>query len=56
MATDPNKIKELDNNLDNLNEIVKSISSQLQSNLNKQLANSLQTIENMVNELDKGMI
>ena len=54
MATDPNIIKKLNDDLDNLDEIVKSISSQIQSNLNKQLANSSQTIENMVNELDKG--
>ena len=54
MATDPQILKKLTEDLDNLNEVIDDISKQIQNNLNKQLAVTSTEINSMVDSLEKG--
>ena len=54
MATDPQIIKKLSEDLDNLNDVIDDISKQIQGNLNKQLAVTSTEINNIVDSLEKG--
>jgi hypothetical protein len=54
MAVDPNIIKKLSEDLDNLNGVIDDISKQIQNNLNKQLAVTSESIKDIVKGLDDG--
>ena len=54
MATDPQIIKKLTEDLDNLNDVIDDISKQIQNNLNKQLAVTSTEINDIVGSLEKG--
>jgi hypothetical protein len=54
MPTDPQVLKKLTEDLDNLNEVIDDISKQIQNNLNKQLAVTSTEINSMVEGLEKG--
>jgi hypothetical protein len=54
MATDPQIIKKLSEDLDNLEEVIDDISKQIQNNLNKQLAVTSTEINGIIGSLEKG--
>ena len=54
MATDPQILKKLTEDLDNLNDVIDDISKQIQNNLNKQLAVTSTEINSIVDGLEKG--
>ena len=54
MATDPQIIKKLSEDLDNLNDVINDISKQIQGNLNKQLAVTSESINEIIGGLEKG--
>jgi hypothetical protein len=54
MATDPQILKKLTEDLDNLNDVIDDISKEIQNNLNKQLAVTSTEINSMVDSLEKG--
>jgi hypothetical protein len=54
MAVDPQIIRKLTEDLDNLNDVIDDVSKQIQNNLNKQLAVTSESINDMVEGLEKG--
>ena len=54
MAVDPQIIKKLSEDLDNLNDVINDMSKQIQTNLNKQLAATSESINDIVGGLEKG--
>jgi hypothetical protein len=54
MAVDPNIIKKLSEDLDNLNDVINDMSKQIQTNLNKQLSLTSESINEIVGGLEKG--
>lgn len=53
MAVDPQIVKKLSEDLDNLNDIINDVSKQIQNNLNKQLAVTSESINDIVSGLEK---
>jgi hypothetical protein len=54
MAVDPQIVKKLTEDLDNLNDIINDVSKQIQNNLNKQFAATSESINDIVGGLEKG--
>jgi hypothetical protein len=54
MATDPEIIKKLSEDLDNLNDIIDDISKNIVNNMNKSLAVTSEEAKNLANEFEKG--
>jgi hypothetical protein len=54
MAVDPQIVKKLSEDLDNLNDIINDVSKQIQNNLNKQFAATSESINDIVGGLEKG--
>jgi len=54
MAVDPQIVKKLSEDLDNLNDIINDVSKQIQTNLNKQFAATSESINDIVGGLEKG--
>lgn len=54
MPVDPNIIKKLSEDLDNLNDVINDMAKQIQGNLNKQLSVTSESINEIVGGLEKG--